>query len=193
MKKIIALMPVLSLFLISCVTYAPYGQEVGILIPVREPRVERDVSMKRGAFLEIQAKGGGYIKGELIAVEKNSLLVWEFASGTDLSVDIGDIKVIKLSRKSRAYEGALIGGVAGALIGRATYQKPKNTGWIDLDFGPGFNTAAGGLIGMAAGGLVGATAGINQTIQIEGRSESEIKKILEILRSKARFPEYQLD
>ena len=191
MKKIIALIPVLSLLFVSCMTFTPYGQEVGILIPVKKPRVEREVSMKRGALLEIQAKGGGYIKGELIAVERNSLLVWEFASGTDLSVDIRDIKTIGLSRKSRAKEGALIGGALGALIGLATYQEPKNKGWITLDLGPGINAMGGGLVGMAAGGLIGAAAGTDQTIQIEGKSEPEIRKILEILRSKARFSDYQ--
>jgi len=189
MKKIISLIPVLSLFLISCVSFTPYGQEVGILIPVKNPRLEREVLMRRGVLLEIQAKGGGYIKGELIAVEKKSLLIWEFASGTDLSVNIEDVKTISLSRKSRAKEGALIGGALGALIGLTTYQEPKNKGWITIDLGPGINAAAGGLMGMAAGGLIGAAAGTDQTIRIEGKSEFEIKKILEILRSKARFPD----
>ncbi len=191
MKKIIALLPVLSLLFMSCMTFSPDGREIGVHITVQTNRSERHVEPKRGAWLEILDKGGRFIKGELLAVEQDSLLIWELASGIDIFVDIHHIKTIKLTRKSRAYEGALIGGALGTLIGAATYQEPRSTGWGVIDFGPEFNAAAGGLMGMAAGGLIGAAAGADQTLQIEGKSDSEIRKMLEILNSHARFPSNQ--
>ncbi len=44
-----------------------------------------------------------------------------------------------------------------------------------------------GLIGLAGG----AIAGGEETIQIEGKSETKIKEALEKLRKKARIPDYQ--
>jgi len=180
MKKIIISIPILALLFISCVTY---GEEIFIRVPLQEPGLRKKASLPRGALLEIQAKDDEYIMGELIAVQKNVLLIQEWPTSKDLSIDIGHIKFIKFARKSKAKEGMVIGGAIGALIGRATYNEHDNS---SIDLGPGFNTAAGGLIGVAAGGIIGASLDSAQTIQIEGKSHSEIKIILEYLRSKSR-------
>jgi len=144
---------------------------------------------KKGAKLEIWGKGGRFIRGELIAVKQNSLVMME--SGTDVSIDIDNIKAIEIEKKSKAGLGLILGGFTGALIGRATYTKPKNTGLFTPDFGPGVNTLAGGILGGLIGLAIGAAAGSDETIQIEGKSDSEIKEVLKKLRSKARIPEYR--
>lgn len=146
---------------------------------------------RNGAEVIIRKNDGRSIRGELIAVKKSSLLVLGSQSQADESADIGDIKEIRFLRKSRAKEGLIIGGIGGALIGLATYQEPKNTGWITIDFGPGANAAGGGLLGIAVGGIIGAIAGKDQTIQIEGKSQEEINKILKDISKKSRIPDFQ--
>ena len=58
----------------------------------------------------------------------------------------------------------------------------------------GVQTLFGGVIGglgcALIGGIIGASSGIDKTIQIEGKSASHIKGILENLRKKARIPNY---
>ncbi len=47
-----------------------------------------------------------------------------------------------------------------------------------------------GSIGAIIGSLIGAALSKDKTIQIEGKSESEIKETFEYLRKKVRIPDY---
>ena len=145
---------------------------------------------RRGAKIVIQKKDGQQVRGELLVVKKDSLLLlsdfW-----TDVSVDIKDVKVIKIVRKSKAKIGLLAGGALGALLGLMTYKKPVKKGMITLDFGPEYVAGGGGLLGGLIGLCIGAGIGADETIQIEGKSDSEIKEVLEKLRKKARIRDYK--
>lgn len=153
---------------------------------------------RRGADLLIQKKDGKQVRGELIAVKQNSLLLKDSESGADESVDIKDVKVIKIVKKSLTYElgigGFLLGAITlgllhseivkreevkGEEIGKATQHQVWRTSGL------------GGVIGSLAGIIIGTAVGIDKTIQIEGKPDSEIKEILEKLRNKARIPEFQ--
>ena len=75
---------------------------------------------RRGAQLVIEQMDGQLVGGELIAVKNSSLLLLSEV-GTDVSVGIKNVKVIKIVRKSKAKLaagiGLLAGGAFGALIG----------------------------------------------------------------------------
>ena len=71
---------------------------------------------KRGAALVVQKNDGQVLKGELIAVKENSLLLLS-AEGADVSVDIKDIDIIKIVRKKQVLKWAGIGLLGGALTG----------------------------------------------------------------------------
>ena len=75
---------------------------------------------RKGADLIIQKKDGTQVRGELIAVKENSLLLLDRESGADVTVDIGAIRVIKIKKKSKLLKGAgnglLIGGGTGVHI-----------------------------------------------------------------------------
>ncbi len=75
---------------------------------------------RKGAELIVQIKGGQQVKGELITINKDALLLLD-PEGADVRVDIDDISVIKIVKKSKTLLGVslgLIAGVgAGALIG----------------------------------------------------------------------------
>jgi hypothetical protein len=144
---------------------------------------------KRGAKLIVAKLDGQQIKGELITVKPNSLLLLD-TEGKDVSFGIADIKVIKIVKKSQVGNGLLygllIGGVIGAKVGSWTEKDRILSGLAGL---AGF--LLGFISGALLGGIVGAIVGIDKTIQIEGMSESEINDVLEKLRKKARIRDYK--
>lgn len=172
MKKIIVLLLIFSLFSL-------YGN-----VHAKE---------RHGADLKIQKKAGQQIRGELIAVKENSLLLMERDSGADATVDIEDIKVVKIVKKSKTFIGAglglLISGGAGYLFGYIS-ECPECHKTGCTSNGAMYGVLGAGF-GVLIGGITGAFAGKDKTIRIEGKSDSEIKEILENLRKKARVPNFQ--
>ncbi len=113
----------------------------------------------------------------------------EEESGDDASVDIGDIKDIHIVKKSKAGFGFLIGGVIGALAGAASDTGAKK-GLVSGGVGAGGSAIGGGVLGGLIGLVIAAVSGKDKTIQIEGKSDSEIQEILEDLRKKARVSDF---
>jgi hypothetical protein len=143
---------------------------------------------RHGADLAIQKTDGQQIKGELIAVKGNSLLLKEQHSGADVTAAVGEIKKITIVKKSKTGKGALygfgIGAVGGALAGGllvepSEYEKcvnnecytEKESRVNNAIFGLIFLGAVGALTGLIVGGFLGK----DKTIHIGGKSEAEIK------------------
>lgn len=61
-----------------------------------------------------------------------------------------------------ALVGGLLGAAVGAAVGAATYKPVKCESWC-FDFGRGFPTAGGGILGLIAGSITGAIVGSNPT------------------------------
>ena len=151
---------------------------------------------RRGAKLQITKKNGIQIAGELITVKPNSLLLLN-TEGKDVSIDIADIKVIRIVKKSKALVGATygafvgggIGAIVGTLIGTpapiilSTMGAKESTILDGIFFGF--------IIGTVCGGLIGVDEGIDKKIQIEGMTDSEIREALDYLRKKARIRDYK--
>ncbi len=173
-KKFISLFLVFSLVMLSTSLYA---------------------KERRGAKLLITKKDGQQIKGELITVKPNSLLLLN-TEGKDESVDIADIKVIRIVKKSKAGKAALLGGLfgglSGALVAVYTYEEAWTGAGVGVPILYGLILGAiGGGIGALIGALSGAIAGTDKTIQIEGMTSSEIQEALDKLRKKARIRDYR--
>jgi hypothetical protein len=170
MKKFIALFLVFSILLLSGNIYS---------------------KERKGAELYIQKKDGHYERGELIAVKKRSLLLKDYVSGVDVSVDIGDVRKITIMRESKLGKGAIWGGIIGAIpvsIAIVYDQSQPAPG----DFGmylPGLAVWIGG--GALLGALIGLASGRDETIQIYGESDSEAQEVLDQLRKKARVRNFQ--
>ncbi len=148
---------------------------------------------KRGAKLIIIKKDEQQIKGELITVKPNSLLLLD-TEGKDVSVDITDIKVIKIVKKSQVVMGALGGLLGGALTGAFV------AGFWALVFKASVGEALpvmlrfgvrGAPVGVLLGGIVGAFVGIDKTILVEGMTDSEIQVAMNKLSKKARIRDYK--
>jgi small nuclear ribonucleoprotein (snRNP)-like protein len=181
MKKIIALAIVLSMILPSGALFAKERQ---------------------GAQLVITKTDGTEIKGELIGIKQDSTLILESSSRIGASIDISDIKVIKIVKGSNTGAGVLlglfVGGAAGAGIGYGIgHNKPEQNpvGNFVRPLSGAIGTLSGGVIGLFAGGLLGGVIGSSihdyETFRIEGKSQEQVKAFLEKLRKEARFPEYQ--
>jgi hypothetical protein len=155
---------------------------------------------RKGAELIIQKTDGTQVRGELIAVKENSILLLEWELGADVSVVINETSTIKIVKKQNTAMwggiGSLFGLITGAAIGSSiSIEKRAFMGADITEVNRAYNTlmgmVAGGVLGFAAGALTGAATGTDKTIRIEGRSETEIQEILEQLRKKARIKNYQ--
>jgi uncharacterized membrane protein YeaQ/YmgE (transglycosylase-associated protein family) len=151
---------------------------------------------RQGAQLEITKTDGTEIKGELIAVKQDSALLLESSSRIGASIDISDIKVIKIVKKSGLYWGAGLGLALGAIGGGALGHHGANPdnlmSLIGKDVMATLLTGAfGALIVGLVGAEIGNSLGGSKTFQIEEKSQEQIKAFLEKLRTQARIPEYQ--
>ena len=178
-KEFIALFLVVSLMTISCATLGMRRQE----------RFELP-QKGRGAKVIITKIDGQEVRGELIAVKPNSLLLSGFPEPV-VSVGIADIRAVRIVKKSKSLLGAGIGGAI--IIGGVALIAISTRG--EDDDGPGIMIGlAAGLIALPAaalGGLIGAFAGIDKVIYFTGMTDSEIQETLEYLRKKARIRDYR--
>ncbi len=187
-KKFISLFLVFSLVTINCAS----------LRRLEEKR--KTAKRKYGALLLITKKDEQQITGELVAVKvkQKSLLLLESGSKVDVSVDIKDIKAIKIVKKSKAPSVASVGFLVGVGLG-AIGGKMMGIEIISFnggeDEGEGsrvvMGALIGGCIGALIGGVTGALLGKDKTIQIEGMTDLEIKEAMEKLRKKARIRDYK--
>ena len=179
-KKFISLFLIFCLLEISCTTIT--SSTVKIRFPER----------KQGAIV-ITKTDGQLIGGELIAVKPNSLLLLDTV-GKDVSVDIGDIKVIRIVKKSKAGLGARIGSAAGTL-GGIIFVAIIDTALGEEESVPFYGYCLFGGIGLCVGalvgGIIGAAFGKDKTIQIEGMTDLETKEAMDKLRKKARIRDYK--
>ena len=179
MKKLIALLLMISFLGFHC---AKYERGAGINL---EP------GQKPGIKLVVQKTDGQFIEGELITVRENLLLLKESRSGADYTIAVSDIKIIT-GMEYKVGKGALYGFgllAAGAgLIG--LLLDPEETGMTRVNNAI-FGVIVIGGMGAFVGAIVGGFLSKIKTIQVEGKSDSEIKEILEDLRKKARIPNSQ--
>lgn len=170
MKKFTALFLVFSLMMLSTSLYA---------------------KERRGANLMITKKDGQQIEGELVTVKPNSLLLLD-TEGKDVSVGIANIKVIRIVKKSKMLPlgagffliGATVRGALHSSMRKEVEGEEATQHFVQASF-------AWGAIGLVAGIIIGMVAGMDKTIKIEGKSDSEIQKTLDKLRKKARVRDYK--
>jgi hypothetical protein len=189
-KKFISLFLAFSLVMLSVHLYAKERRGAELIIQRIGDQV-RQVKKTRleGTPWETSVITG--IRGELIAVKQNSLLLLD-TEGKDVSIDIEDIKVIRIVKKSKVLLGVglgmVVGGGGGALISIIS-------GWSVYEGGEGMaavlSGGVGAIAGLLIGGTIGTAVGKDKTIRIEGKSDSEIQDVMDKLRKKARIRDYK--
>lgn len=186
-KEFIALFLVVSLMTISCAT-------LGIR---RQERFELP-QKGRGAKVIITKIDGQEVRGELIAVKPNSLLLSGFPEPV-VSVGIADIRAVRIVKKSKSSLGAGIGGAIGGGIGlykivsayNASVERGEDGVMISAILLGCLVVPVAMMVGGAFGGGIGALVGKDETIYFTGMTDSEIQETLDKLRKKARIRDYK--
>jgi hypothetical protein len=148
---------------------------------------------KHGAQLSIQKKDSQEVRGELLTVKGSHLLLMDSSSLSGVTLDIGEISRIRVVKKSKFFKGlgygSLLGVGIGAMLGLAQGDdEPGFMSWKAGDYALILGLA-GGVLGGSVGGIFGYSAGIDELIDLEGRSNDEIMLILNKLKSGSRYPE----
>ena len=154
---------------------------------------------RRGINLNVTRTDGQPIKGELIAVKENSLLLLEKEVGADVSINISDVKIITIKGSPMGLRLAtpFLSAAAGAVLGLTVWLSVSLFGllYIMAEEGKAQKDAkkfAGyGALILGSLGLVVAIIDTDKTIQIEGMSDSEIQRTLKKLRKRARIRKYK--
>lgn len=148
---------------------------------------------KKGADIIVQTKEGKSIKGELLTVKSDVIILMDSLNQTGITQKINEITKITIVKKGSFFKGMglglVIGGGSGALLGLASGDdKP---GWFSMTAGQ--KAAVGGLglgiISALTGGIIEAIKGIDETVVLEGRTPGEMSRILKKLNSKSRSPQ----
>ena len=150
--------------------------------------VDLSAAIRKGVKLIIHKTDGQEVVGELVTVKKDSLVILNAETDADTTVSLNDIDVITVDNKSLMFElgmgGFLLAGAARLSLHSAVEKDSSNTeGATEHQVQEVFFI---GAAGAAVGLVAGAIAGMNKTIQIQGRSEADIQEDMKKLSKKAR-------
>ena len=140
---------------------------------------------RRGADLIVTRLDGSQLSGELIAVKRDSLLL--LSNGRDESIDLADVKTVRIVKKSLAGKGALYGFLAGALSGAGVGLAMGRTDLFE-EKTPLALGVFGGAIGALSGLLLGSVAGLDSSFTVAGKPEAVVNEYWDKLRAHAREP-----
>jgi hypothetical protein len=141
---------------------------------------------REGAQVIVDLKEGERFSGELIAVRTDSLLILD-GSGQDRTCELGAVARLTLGpRRHRAFKAALVGGLAGAVVG-ATIGVLKANGDHRATFVSAVVFAPlGGVVGAFTAGLIAGSR--ERTYVFEGMTDEQVEKALLKLKAAARMP-----
>ena len=110
---------------------------------------------RKGAEVIISTKYIHRVRGELIAVKQNSILILDSSTAADISIDVPDIKTIRIIKKKNTLLntglGFLAGASGGVIIGLLVHSAINKGGGSLTIWEPKHSA----LVGGAAGGLIG--------------------------------------
>jgi hypothetical protein len=144
---------------------------------------------RRGANLVVTRLDGTRVSGELIAVKPASLLL--LAGSASASVELTDIKSVRILRPSKAGLFAGLAGAAGFIGGALAGLKA----WHDEEDQLAYGAIAGlylGAIGAVSGLFVGGIQGVDSTFSVAGQPEWILAthwRKLAVLSREGRLPE----
>jgi hypothetical protein len=147
------------------------------------PNLPLPAKERRGATVEVTMVDGGRVKGELLAVKADALLICEEGTGKGERLDLRQVARVKLFKQSKFLKGMLIG--LGAGLGLSLYISSTYAGH---DQGYGFALAMGIVTPATClgGGLLGGLAGLHEKFSLLGASPRSVQQNLGRLKRYAR-------
>ena len=144
---------------------------------------------KRGADVLIRKTDETEVRGELIAVKSDSLLILDFKTGADITAYVNEIFTIKVIKKSHPWKGAkigfLVGAALGAIYGLVWPGDEEPTAYFPMVYGATF-----AVPGVLAGAITSGMIAIDRTYPIQGLPLGSVNVTLNDLRKKARVKDF---
>jgi hypothetical protein len=140
---------------------------------------------RRGARVGIWRGNGVVIEGELIQVNGRTL---RLATQLDpvVTIDIADVKKIRITKKANLLKASLVPVILGALVtALGLFESSLTEGWSGVER-PDFVIQAS-CTSISAGGVISALKGLERTYNLEGKSQLEIDQLLRKLDNLALF------
>ncbi len=140
--------------------------------------------VRKGATVEVTLADDGRVKGELLSVREDALLLYEDDSGRGRHIYLQQVTQVKVIRKSKLSEGIGIGIGIGLAISVTNLRKTDRESLIPaLDVAESFLPLP--VTGLC-GGLLGALAGMPKKISLRGKSPEKVRTNLIWLKRHAR-------
>ena len=140
---------------------------------------------RRGADAVVTRKDGQVVKGEIIAVKQDSLVLLGESSKAEISVRIADLDIIKVKTRPGASHVLIVGAATGlgALAGGLLAHS------VPFNDHPDKSVAIGAAAGLGVGLIVDLLIKTSRTYKLDGLSPEELNRVLGELRSRARLPD----
>ena len=105
--------------------------------------------MKKGALVVVHTKEGKTVKGELLLVKNDSIILMDSFAGLDIPFKVEIIKKVVIKKKGGVFHGlsvgGVFGGVGGALLG---FLSGDGDGWFSAEGSAVFLGMSGGALGI---------------------------------------------
>jgi len=145
---------------------------VSLPLPARE---------RRGSDVVVTLTDGSKIKGEMLAVKTDALLVFDRAAHQGKSIDLGQIARVKVLKTFWGLTGIVFG--LGAGTGLLTLIPPSRSNFYVNEMKGRLKVM---MIFTLAGGVFGAFKSVPTKITLAGESSLSVQQNLEKLRRYAR-------
>lgn len=153
---------------------------VNLPLPARE---------RRGSTVEVTMTDGSRIKGELLAVKDDALLVYDRDADQGKRLDLQEVVQVKVLKESKFLEGIAIGIAVGLVISINNLKKIDRESLMPLFEGIGCFLPLP-ITGLC-GGLLGALSGIDKKLSLAGESSRSVQQNLEKLKRYAREKDFE--
>lgn len=164
-----------------------------VIVPIGFSTYSYAKERKHGAQVLIQKNDGQTLKGELLAVKEDKLILMDSVSLGGISVSVQDVMSVTIVKKSKFFQGLglgfLTGGGTGVLLGFLSGDDPP--GWFSWTAGQKalLGGLALGILGVPIGGIYGAAKGVDEKVYLDEKSPEQVKLVMLKLSSKSRFPD----
>jgi hypothetical protein len=144
-------------------------------------------SEQRGAMVAVTLTlGRGTVKGELLSVKEDALLIFDHSTGRGERIELQDVSQVKIIKKSKFLLGMVIGIIIG--LRKASY----NVRYEDsCEAGYGMDYFLIPPLTGLCGGILGALAGIDKKFSLAGILPQIRQENLERLKDYAREQDYE--
>ena len=136
---------------------------------------------RRGSTVEVTMADGNRVRGELLSVKSDALLVFDKNARQGKSIDLHQVAGVKLLKKSRFLTGLGLGLVIG--LGYCVYNLEILGN--DEDLARLSYIVLPPVTGLA-GGILGALAGMSERFSLAGASSQNVQQNLKRLAGYAR-------